>query len=104
MHSDPGCGGCPCGASSAAVSAPAAAGRDAAASSAHSRVEDDGARPVLPLRRQQRGGPALVDVADALEGLGVGAQPEQRAEALLVGGVLEGLVARRTRRPGRSGP
>ena len=55
-------------------------------------TEDRRGGPVLPLRGQECSGAALVDVADALERLRSGAEPEQGPEAPLVGGVLEGLV------------
>src|SRR6202050_4359547 len=48
---------------------------------------------VGPLRGQAQGGPALVDVAHALEWPGIGGESDQGAEARLVGGVLQGFLA-----------
>ena len=47
--------------------------------------------PIAAPRREDGGGPALADVADALERLGVGAQPEEDAEPRLVLRVLQGF-------------
>ena len=92
MHSDPGCDGRPRGASSAAGRTPAP-GATAPARSC-SRRQDQGRRArSCRCAAQAHRGPALVHVAHALEGLGVGAQPEQGTEAVFVGGVLQRLVA-----------
>ncbi len=54
-------------------------------------LEKRGACPVGALRRPGRGGPALLGVSHALERLGLGPEPEEGAEPLLVGGVLQWL-------------
>ena len=87
-HSDPECGGCP----AAAAERGGVGGGGVAQLGAQPRQELV-AGAVLALGGQHQGGPAFVDVPDALERLDAGAQAEQRPEPLLVGGVLQGLVA-----------
>ena len=65
----------------------------APANSPHNRWSSALCGAVLSLCRQERGRPALLGVAHALERLRPGTQLEQGAEPLLVGRVLERLVA-----------